>query len=236
MDTTAPTEKANGLATYLSVLTSPTAAFTQLARTPMWGWAAVVGIALAIVSIIISMPELMKVAAVAQAAQLATMPADQQAQARQTMAAAAGVTKVIIIVSWIIIPWIAWLISALVYTIGAAISGATARFSLAWVASVNVSIVAWVGAVVNAVILAARGPDAIASPIDAQTLPSLGMFFHGNVKLVSFLNAYNLDYIWLYIVAIIALERTLAMKRPAAIVTVFIYSLLTAALAAAFAK
>src|SRR5476649_1255628 len=110
MATTAPTEKANGLATYLSVLTSPTAAFTQLARTPMWGWAAVISIALAMVSIFISMPELLKVAAVAQAAQLAQMPADQQAQARQTMAAAAGVTKVIIIVSWIIIPWIAWLI------------------------------------------------------------------------------------------------------------------------------
>jgi hypothetical protein len=235
MDTTAPTEKANGLVTYLSVLTSPTAAFTQLAKTPMWGWAAIGGIVLAIISIFISMPELMKVAAVAQAAQLATMPADQQAQAKQTMAAAAAVTKVIIIVSWVIIPWIAWLISALVYTVGAAISGAAARFSLAWAASVNVSIVAWVGAVVNAVILAARGPDAISSPLDAQALPSLGMLVHGP-KLIAFLNAYNLDYIWLYIVAVIALERMLAMKRPAAVTTVLVYSLITAGLAAAFAK
>lgn len=236
MDTTAPTEKTNGLATYLSVLTSPSAAFTQLARTPTWGWAALCSIVLALVSVIIAMPEEMKVAAVAQAAQLAQMPADQQAQARQTMAGAAGVTKVIIIVSWIIIPWIIWLISAVVYTIGAAISGATARFSLAWVAAVNVSIIAWVGALVNSVILAARGPDAIASALDAQALPSLGMLVHGNVKLISFLNAYNLDYIWLYIVAIIALERMLAMKRPAAVITVLAYSLVTAGLAAAFAK
>jgi len=237
METKAPPEKANGLATYLSVLTSPSAAFTQLARTPMWGWAALIGIALALLAVFVSLPEQMKIASVAQAQQLATMPADQQAQARQGMASFAGVTKVfIIIIGGIVVPWFLWLISAIVYVIGAAVSGATTRFSLAWVASVNLSIIAWVGAVVNAAILAGRGPDAISSALDAQALPSLAMLIHGSPKLATFLYAYNLDSIWLFAVVIIALEKMLAMKRPAAIVTVVVYSLVTAGLGAAFAK
>ena len=234
--TTAAPQKANGLLTYLSVLWSPSEAFDRLRQTPTWGWAALVGIALILISTIISMPEIVKVAQIAQDQRLATMTADQAAAARQAMASMRGLTPVFAIVGVILVPWFIWVLSAIVYTIGGALSGAGAKFSLAWVVSVNLGIIAFVGALVNAIILVARGPDAISSPLDQYTLPSLGMLVHDNVKLATFLNSYNVDYVWLYIVSIIALERTLLMKRGAAIATVVIYSLIGAGLGSAFAR
>ncbi|HET9342535.1 MAG TPA: YIP1 family protein [Candidatus Eremiobacteraceae bacterium] len=234
--TTAAPQKSNGLSAYLSILWSPATAFDQLRETPTWGWAALIGIVLLLAATLISMPEIMKVAHIAQQQQLSTMSADQQAQARQAMGSTAGIIPVFAIVGVLIVTWLIWVISAVVYAIGGAISGAGAKFSLAWVVSVNLGIIAFVGALVNAVILAARGPDAISSPLDQYALPSLGMFFHDNVKLATFLNTYNLDYLWLYVVAVIGLERTLSMKRGAAIVTVVVYSLIGAGLASAVAR
>lgn len=234
--TTAAPQKTNGLATYLSVLWSPAAAFDQLRQTPTWGWAALIGIAVLVIATVMSMPEIAKVAHIAQDQAISQMPADRQAIARQNIGATAGIFSYIAIGGAIIGPWVIWIISAIVYAIGGALSGAGAKFSLAWVVSVNVAIIAFVGAIVNAVILMARGPDAITSPLDQFTLPSLGMLVHDNVKLATFLNSYNIDYIWLYIVAIIGLERTLLMKRGAAIATVVIYSLIAAGLGAAFAR
>ena len=147
-----------------------------------------------------------------------------------------GLLPVFAIVGVVIVFWLVWLVSAVVYAIGGALSGAGARFGLAWVVAVNLSVIAVVGALVNAIILALRGPDAISSALDQYTLPSLGMLVHDNVKLATFLNSYNIDYVWLYVVAVIALERTLSMKRPAAIVTVAVYSLIAAGLATAFAR
>lgn len=233
--TTAP-QKANGLATYLSVLWAPGEAFDRLRQAPTWGWAAIIGIILLVVSTIISMPEIQRVAEIAQNARLAQMSADQAAQARQAMASFKSATPYFIIGSILLVPWFIWLISAIVYTIGAAVSGAGPKFSLAWAMSVNLGIIAFVGALVNAIILVGRGPDAITSSLDQYALPSLGMLVHDNVKLATFLNGYNLDYIWLYIVAVIGLERTLLMKRGAAIATVVVYSLIGAGLGAAFAR
>lgn len=236
MDSTAAHEKSNGLATYFSVLTSPVEAFLQLARTPTWGWALLVGLVLVAGSALLSMPEQIKVAHVAQAHVLSTMSSDQQVQARQSMAATEGMLPAFGVIGALVVPWFVWLISSIVFAIGAALSGAPGRFSLAWVAAVNVSIIAWAGTLVNAIILALRGPDAISSVVDASALPSLGLLVHDNVKLATFLNFYNVFYVWLYVVSIIALERTLGMKRTPAIVTVLISSVIAAGLAAAVAK
>ncbi|HYK54700.1 MAG TPA: hypothetical protein VEV38_14355 [Candidatus Eremiobacteraceae bacterium] len=233
--TTVP-QKPNGLATYLSILWAPGAAFDQLRETPTWGWAALAGIILMLIATFISMPEIIKVAHIAQDARLATMSADQRANAQQAMASAAGIIPIFAVVGVVVVTWLIWVISAVVYAIGGALSGAGAKFSLAWVVAVNLGIIAFVGALVNAIILAARGPDSISSALDQYTLPSLGMLFHDNVKLATFLNTYNIDYIWLYIVAVIGLERTLLMKRGAAIATVVIYSLIGAGIATAFAR
>lgn len=234
--TTAAPQRSNGLATYLSILWSPATAFDQLRETPTWGWAALVGIVLLLVGTIIQLPEIAKISQIEQAARLATMTADQQAAARQVMASTTKLFPVFALVGAFIGPWIIWLISAVVYAIGGAISGAGAKFHLAWVVSVNLGIIVFLGGIVNAVIIALRGPDSISSSLDAYALPSLGMLFHDNVKLATFLNTYNIDYVWLYVVAVIGLERTLLMKRGAAIATVVVYSLIGAGIATAFAR
>lgn len=234
--TTATPAKSNGLATCLAVITSPGTAFDQLRLTPTWGWAALVCLVLSVVGGIISMPEQIQVAHVAQMHAIANMPADQQAVARQNIAGAGRIITFSIIVGFVVAPWIVWLISAIVYTIGAAISGASARFNLAWVISVNVGVIAFVVLFVNAIILALRGPDAIASPMDAQAIPSLGMLFRDNLKLATFLNGYSLGYIWVYVVAIVGLVRTLSMKVTPAVITVVVYSLIASGLGAAFVR
>jgi len=234
--TTAAPQKSNGLSTCLSVLWAPGAAFDQLRLTPTWGWAALAGIVLLLASTIISMPEIVKVAHIAQDQALSQMSSDRQAIARQSMQSTQGLIPWFAIGGVFIVTWIIWLISAIVYAIGGAISGAGAKFSMAWAVSVNLGVIAFVGALVNGIILALRGPDAISSALDQYTLPSLGMFSHDNVKLATFLNTYNVDYVWLYVVAVIALERAMSMKRTAAITTVVVYSLIGAGLATAFAR
>jgi hypothetical protein len=202
----------------------------------MWGWAALIGIALMVASLIIMFPEQVKLAHVEQAKALAQMPADQAAQARQGMAAAGGITSAFIIGAGFIVPWIIWLISAVVYLIGAAASGASPKFSLAWVVAVNAAAVAFLGALVNSVIVALRGADAISGPMDLQAIPSLAMLAPGNIKLATFLATFSLVYVWFYIVAVIALENTLKMKRTAAIITVALYALISGGLGAFFAR
>jgi hypothetical protein len=239
MATTAPIPtqaKANGLATCLSVFTAPRAAFAQLAVTPMWGWAALVGIVMTLVAIVIMLPEQIALVHIQQAKALEQMSADQAAQARQGMAAAAGVTSGFIIGSAFVIPWVIWLISAVVNVIGAAVSGAAPKFSLAWVVAVNASVVAFLGSILNAVIVAMHGPSSVASASDIMQLPSLGMLVSSNIKLFSFLYTFNILYIWNYVVAIIGLEQTMKMNRTAAIVTVVLYALIAGGLGAAFAR
>ena len=51
-----PAERANGLATYLKVFYAPSEAFATLARVPTWGWAAIIGVILTLVSTLILMP------------------------------------------------------------------------------------------------------------------------------------------------------------------------------------
>ena len=238
MATTAPATQtgANGLATYFNVLFAPNAAFAQLALTPMWGWAAVAGMILMLAAMIIMLPEQQALAHVMQMKQLATMPADQAAQAKQAMAQYAGISTFFIVFAGLIVPWVSWLLSSIVFVIGAAVSGAQPKFSMAWVAAVNASAVAWVVAIVNSIIVAIGGPDQIGGPMDIQRIPSLAMLFPGSPKLDAFLATFSIGYLWFYIVAVIALERVLRMSRPAAIVTVLLYALLAGGIGAAFAR
>lgn len=239
MATTTPIatqSKANGLSTALNTIFAPRAAFAQLAVTPMWGWAALIGIVLILVTTFVAMPEQLRLASIEQLKAIANMPADQQAQARQNIANFGVVAKVITVVIVLIVPWVFWAVSAVVNLIGAAASGAEAKFNLAWVVAVNASVIAFIGGLVNGIILALRGPDSVTGPADMQAVPNLGMLFPGNVKLDAFLAAFGIFYVWSYIVAVIGLEQTMKMKRGAAIATVVIYAILAGGFGALFAR
>jgi hypothetical protein len=231
-----PAAKPNGLATYFGVLFSPGESFATLARTPMWGWAAIIGMLLVVAATIISMPEILKIGQIAQAQAISQMSADAQARAHQNLASFAGVIRVSIIVGSFIGPWIGWLIAAVVFLIGALASKADAKFGRAWTLAVNSFVVFGLGQLVNSVILAMRGPDSISAPADAYAIPSLAMFAHDSPKLAAGLYAFNPFNLWFYAVAAIGLQIVMRMKPPAAWITVLIYALIGAGIASGFAK
>ena len=201
-----PTESASPLATYFKVIASPSEAFATLGRVPMWGWAAIIGVVLTLVSTLLTLPSSLHFARIAQELQYSQMPADQAAAAREVM------TKFPKWLFWIfgiiggfIAPWIFWAIGALVFLAGGAI-------------------------------LALRGPDAANTATDLYALPSLAMLIHGSPKLAAFLYGFNVVNIWYYIVAVIALEQALKLSRGAAITTVIVLALFGAGIGAVFAK
>lgn len=233
---TAP-EPANGLATYLKVLYAPGEAFTTLSRVPTWGWAAILGVVLTMVGTVILSPATTHFAHVVQQQRLSQMPADQAAAARQAIARVPEwVYPLSGIVGGFIFVWILWLISAVVYVIGAAVSGGEARFGGAWACAVNLYIIPVLGTIVSDIIVVLRGVSNVNTQTDLYGLPSPAMLFNASPKLATFLYSFNIVYIWLYIVAVIALERVMKMGRGAAIATILILALLLAGLGALFVK
>jgi len=228
--------RANGLATYFSIIPTPKAALAQLARTPMWGWAAIAGLVLSLIATILAAPAQSHLAAIIQQQKLGQFPADQRAQAAAAMAASGSFVKFFLAASGAIGPWLWWLITAALFLAGAALAGGNARWKLAWVAGVNTFVIVAIAAVVSGIILRLRGPLGINSMADVLVLPSLGQVIHGGPKLVAFLSAYNVLYVWYYVVQVIALEQVLKLKRPAAIATVVVMSLLGAGYAALVAR
>jgi hypothetical protein len=237
METTAPKQQANGLATYFSVIWAPKAAFEQLARTPMWGWACIMGMILLIAATIISMPEQLRIAEIAQQHAISQMTADQQALAQQRISSMQGAMPGFAIGGALFGCWLIWLISAVLYWLSALIGRGDARFGRAWVAALNVGCVFFVVAVVNAIILRGRGVDSITGPLDAYTLPSLGMLAqNANIKLATFLSFLNIGSIWGYIIAGVSLVYLLKIKPGTAIVCTIVIALIGAGLTAAFAR
>ncbi|HLJ84377.1 MAG TPA: YIP1 family protein [Candidatus Eremiobacteraceae bacterium] len=231
-----PAAKPNGLATYLGILFSPGESFATLARTPMWGWAAIVGLICMVVATIVQLPEIAKVSQVQFAQQLSQMPADRQAAATATMASVSHAVPVFAAIGSLVVPWIIWLVAAVVFLIAGAATKSSTKFTDAWVLAVNSFVVVALTAIINAIIVAMRGPDAITRASDAYAIPSLGLIAQSQPKLFAFLYAFNPLALWYYVVAAIGLQIVMRMKPGAAWITAVIYALLGAAIAAAFAR
>ncbi|MBC5805478.1 MAG: hypothetical protein DLM53_10505 [Candidatus Eremiobacter antarcticus] len=231
-----PAQRSSGLAKALSVIISPKAAFEQLAAMPAWGWAAIIGIALTLGAVLLSLHAQSHLVSVMQDQRIAQMPSEQQAAARTQLAKFASLSSIFIIIGALVGPWLAWLIAAVVFIIAAALGGGTATFGRAWVAAVNCYIVYGIAGLVNAIILSLRDPSTVNSMADVMSLPSLAMIVHPGIKLTAFLFNYNVLYIWYYVVVAIALYIMLKLSRTAAIVTAVLYSLIWALYLYATAK
>jgi len=235
METKAPPEKANGLATYLSVLTSPTAAFTQLARTPMWGWAALIGLVLAIVGAILIQPAALHATQALQQQMLSHATADQQAQIRDSLArqnAGAGWKPY---VNTAVATGLSWLLVSLIVLMAASLGGGAATFVKAWTLAINAALPGVLGIVVNALIIALRGPASVNSFSDLIALPSLGMVATNNPVLAAFLSQINPFQIWYYVVLVLGIETMLKSSRPASVTAVIVIWLLSSSLYAGLA-
>jgi hypothetical protein len=230
-------QSSNGLATYLKVLYAPGEAFATLARIPTWAWAAIIGVILTVIATAIGVPAIIHLIHAQQDKALQQLPTDQAAARRAVLEKVPQALYVSIsLIQAVLIPWFIWLVGAVVYVIGAALSGGEARFKSAWVAAVNLYIIGGIGAVATYIIVALRGPASVASAADLYALPSLAMLVAGPVKLQAFLYSFNVVNVWFYVVAVIALERMMKMSRTASIITVGVLAIVGGGLGAVFAK
>src|SRR5580704_2663345 len=233
---TASAERANGVATYFGVLFSPSEAFETLARVPMWGWACVLGLVIVIVASIVGLPATIHIAQVAQQAQIAQAPADQQQTIRDAIAKTQSFLPVFIIVGALIFPWVSWVVTALIVMVGAAIGRGLVSFGNAWVLSVNMFVIPAFGALIANTILRLQGPENISKASDAYALPSLAMVVHGDAKTAALLYAFNVVNLWNYVVFALGLQRMMKMSVAAAWTTTVVFAVLLALIAMAFAK
>jgi hypothetical protein len=235
-DAVVPAEPASGVTTYFGVLFSPNEAFETLARVPMWGWACIFGMLITIVASIVGLPATIHIAQVAQQAQIAQSPADQQQAMRDAIGKTAGLLQYFIIIGSLVVPWIAWIIAALVVLAGAALGRGVAIFGAAWALAVNSYAISALGALVANVILRLQGAENITRASDAYVLPSLAMLVHGDAKTGAMLYAFNVVNLWYYAILALGMQRMMKMSAMASWVTVIIFSVLLALLGMAFAK
>jgi hypothetical protein len=233
---TAPAERANGLATYFGILFSPSEAFETLSRAPMWGWACLLGLIIVIIGSIVGLPATIHIAQVAQQAQIAQTPADQQQTMRDAIGKTQNLLPIFIIVGAVIFPWVSWVITALVIMAGTAIGRGAVNFGNAWVLSVNTFIITALGALIGNVILRLQGPENISKASDAYAIPSLAMLVHGDPKTAAVLYAFNVINIWYYFILALGIQRLMKMSAAAAWTTTIVFAVILALIAMAFAK
>jgi hypothetical protein len=231
-----PAAKPNGLATYFGIIFGPGEAFATLTRTPTWGWAAIAGMIFFAAQAVITMPEVLKVTQIGFAQSLAQMPADQRADASTTFAGILHNLPPYAIAGSAVVPWVLWLIAAVVLFVGSSIGKGSTNFAQAWILAVNAFVIVGLTAMVNSIIVAMRGPDAIVHPSDAYAIPSLGLLAQTQPKLFAFLYAFNPLQLWFYAVVGIGLQIVMRLKPAAAWITVAVFALIVAGIGAAGAK
>ena len=230
------TERANGLATYFAVLTSPKAAFEQLRRTPMWGWAALLTLAIVIVAAFLLHPATVHSTQVFDQQMIGHVSADQKAQVEARINQQNQNALWRPLVNSVVGIFVSWLVVALVALLAASAGGGDARFKPAWVTAVNASFPGVLGQLVNALIIYIRGPLSVNSFADLNALPSLAPLGGSNAVLSAFLGTINPFQIWYFIVLTIGIQSVLGTKRApaitASVIVWFLGGLLFAALAA----
>ena len=224
MATTAPATqaRANGLATYFNVLFAPSAAFEQIARTPMWGWAAIAGVVIAIVATTLSLPETVAATHAFQQQMLAHAAADNRALLQQQFDSQNAKPAWIQVINPIIGLFVSWLITAVVFLVATALSGGSASFSKIWSTTVNAALPSYLGLLVNSVILMLRGPASIGGFSDLFAIPSLAMVVPNNPLLAAFLTQFNPFQLWWAWAAVIGFGIVAGTKRGAAIASAVI--------------
>jgi hypothetical protein len=219
-----------GLVTYAWVLVAPRRAFAQLSSARTWGWAAVCGLCLTLVSVLLSQHAQAHMMDLVEARRLATMTPGQRLPEQIAAAQVAPLRQTFFVAGAIVAPWLVWLLIAIFFFLAAVLGRGRPKFGNAWATSLNSYAPYGVAAVVNAALVALRDPSTISRPTDLVRLPSPAWLVPHSPELAAFLTAYNLGAIWYYGVVVVALETVMRMPRPAAIGATMVLSLLFGAL------
>ena len=227
-----------GLKTVVDTIISPKEAFESIRETPTWGWALLIAIILGAAGSYFTTPAVVHVMTTNPAsiygAQAATMTPDDMAKGAAIAAKFSSFGFIFVIFGIPIICLIASLIMLLFNALGKG-EGNFARY---FAAQSNIVVVTSIGALINAVIVIARGVDSFSTMRDVQfAVPSLAMLAPGaGPKLVTFLGVFTPFSLWATGLVILAMLVIGKVPKVQAWLTGAVLLLFPALLAAAFAK
>ena len=194
------TTKASGLTNVVNTVISPKEAFEALRAAPTWGWALIITIVVAMICSFLEVPALLHAfeagwpAQVAANPRMASMSADQLAPIKHFSEISFHFAPLFAL---IFVPLFI-LLEAVVLWILSAIGKGSVGFKALWSVSANIAIpAAAIAAIVNLVVVLARGADSFPSMQSVQTaIPTLALLAPHAGKLTNFLGAFTPFTIW----------------------------------------
>ncbi|HEY5257367.1 MAG TPA: YIP1 family protein [Candidatus Baltobacteraceae bacterium] len=194
------TTKASGLTNVVNTVISPKEAFEALRVAPTWGWALVITIVVAMICSFLEIPALLHAfeagwpAQVAANPKMAALSTDQLANIKHFSEISFHFSPLIAL---IFVPLFV-LFEAFILWILNAIGKGSVGFKALWSVSANVAIpAAAIAAIVNLIIVLARGADSFTSMQSVQAaIPTLALLAPHAGKLTNFLGAFSPFTIW----------------------------------------
>ncbi|MDH2908820.1 MAG: hypothetical protein HKL92_06160 [Candidatus Eremiobacteraeota bacterium] len=237
--TTAPPPQENaGLTSLVETIVAPASAFDRLAEKQTWGWAFIASSLLTAVGALASGPVTRHVTQLMMERQAAAATTSQQAAA---LANAATMTAKFSTFGWIFAPlgvlWIV-LIATVILLICNALFGGKASFKQLWCASMNVSVVLSLGALLASIVIAIRGTGAITgfSDLFHSSISLAAIAPIDNLKILTILSMITPFSLWALWLNALIMQRIARMEPPRAWVAAIAALLLPALVWGAIAR
>lgn len=203
-------ERRNGLTTALNIVVAPKEAFETLRVVPMWGWAFLIAVVLAVAGSYLALPAQIHASQANMAHMYATDPRFAQmsdAQKAQSMKFGMAIASVSPFLAPIYL-LIAGAIGALILLLVNAIGHGKGTFKQFWAAMINCSIVTYgLFAIVQGIVVRLHGPETYNRPLDIfMAMPSLAWLApNAAPKTVAFLAAIHPFTIWGFVLTVMTL-------------------------------
>jgi len=215
-----------GLATYLDVVIAPRRAFARLAGAPTWGWAALCGLALTLVAVLVSERAQLHLLALSEAHRLAALPPGERLSERIAAAQVAPMRPALFVIGALVAPWLYWSLLSVFFFLAAAIGRGQARLGSAWVLAINSYAPYGIAGVINALLVAVADPASLTSATSVVRLPSPRWLVHDDPRLAGFLSAYHVGDLWYLAIVALALHTLMRLSWLAALLATVALSLL----------
>ncbi len=202
----------------METIVAPASAFDRLAEKQTWGWAFIASSLLAAVGAMASAPVQRHIAQLMMERQAAAATSPQQAAA---LANAASVTDKLSSFGWVFAPlgvlWVV-LIATVILLICNALLGGKASFKQLWCASMNVSVIISLGALLASIVMAIRGAGAITNIFDIfhSSISLAALTPTTNLKILTILSAITPFTLWALWLNATIMQRIARMGAPRA--------------------
>jgi hypothetical protein len=239
-----PVARRSGLTNVVDIIVAPNAAFERIRQVPVWGWAFLAAVVIAVIGALLAQPASLHALQVAGPALYGSNPAVAQlppAQQPAMIEKMMGFGRIVIRVQVFLIPivfLISALFSALVMTAANAASRGDGTFKRFYALAITVSVITALGVMLNGIISIVRGPESYQTLQSVQaSLPSLGLLAPGaGGKLATFLGMLNVTAIWATVLTALGMTAVGRVKPAIAWTAAVVMLFAGAALAAMFVQ